>query len=133
MNSGAYLLILVIGALVVLVDGQLIMRKAPGYLDEVYDNPRRSRQITSMVVGLFHLIMLGVVALVSSVGLDPDAGTQSVLARIGVLLLLAAIGHGVTLLVLSRLREQELTTQVAEVDIRRRVEHMHAQEHPHDA
>lgn len=114
MDSGAYLLILGIGALIVLLDGQLIMRKAPSYLDEVYENPRRSRQITAMVVGLFHLVMLGVVALVSSVGLDPDAGTQSVLARIGVLLLLAAVGHGITLLVLSRLREQELATQVIE-------------------
>ena len=114
MDSGAYLLILGIGAMIVLVDGQLIMRKAPSYLDEVYENPRRSRQITAMVVGLFHLVMLGVVALVASVGLDPNAGTQSVLARIGVLLLLAAVGHGITLLVLSRLREQELATQVAE-------------------
>lgn len=122
MNSGAYLLILAIGAVIVLIDGQLIMRKAPSYLDEVYENPRRSRQITAMVVGLFHLVMLGVVALVSSVGLDQNAGTQTVLARIGVLLLLAAVGHGVTLLVLSRLREQELATQVAEGEFRRRPE-----------
>ena len=108
MNSGAYLLILGIGAIIVAIDGQLIIRKAPSYLDEVYENKKRSRQVTGMVAGLFHLIMLGVVALVSSVSLAPDAGIQSVLARLGVMLLLTAVGHGVTMVVLSRLREQEL-------------------------
>jgi hypothetical protein len=123
MNSGAYLLILGIGAIIVAVDGQLIIRKAPSYLDEVYDNPKRSRQVTGMVAGLFHLIMLGIVALVSSVSLAPDAGIQSVLARLGVMLLLTAVGHGVTMLVLARLREQELATQLAGVEIHRRDEH----------
>ena len=112
MNGGNYLLILVVGAVVVLIDGQMIMRKAPEYLDEVYDNPRRSRQITGMVVGLFHLIMLGVVSLVSSMDLDPNAGPRPILTRIGILLLLTAVGHGLTLMVLSRLRDQELATQV---------------------
>jgi hypothetical protein len=120
MSNGTYLLILLIGSVIVFVDGQLIMRKAPGYLDEVYENLKRSRQVTSMVVGLFHLIMLGVVALVSSVGLAVDAGVQSVLARIGVMLLLTAVGHAITLLVLSRLREQELATQVTELEVQRR-------------
>lgn len=123
MNSGAYLLILGIGAVIVAIDGQLIIRKAPSYLDEVYENPQRSRQVTGMVAGLFHLIMLGVVALVSSVSLAPDAGIQSVLARLGVMLLLTAIGHGVTMLVLSRLREQELATQLAGLELHRRDEH----------
>ncbi|HEY9416001.1 MAG TPA: hypothetical protein VIQ30_14655 [Pseudonocardia sp.] len=123
MNSGAYLLILAIGAIIVVVDGQLIIRKAPSYLDEVYENPKRSRQVTGMVAGLFHLIMLGVVALVSSVSLDAEAGIQSVLTRVGVMLLLTAIGHGVTMMVLSRLREQELATQLAGLEIHRRDEH----------
>jgi hypothetical protein len=117
MNGGTYLLILVVGAVIVLVDGQMIMRKAPEYLDEVYDNPRRSRQITGMVVGLFHLIMLGVVSLVSSMDLDLNAGSRPVLARIGILLLLTAVGHGLTLMVLSRLRDQELATQVTEAKL----------------
>ncbi|MDQ2706388.1 MAG: hypothetical protein M3Z25_01520 [Actinomycetota bacterium] len=132
MNGGTYLLILVIGAVVVLVDGQMIMRKAPEYLDEVYQNPGRSRKVTGMVVGLFHLIMLGVVALVSSVGLDPNAGMQSVLARIGVLLLLTAVGHGIAMVVLSRLREQELATQVTEMEVHRRDEHYHAKHPGHE-
>ena len=49
MNSGAYLLILGIGAIIVAIDGQLIIRKAPSYLDEVYENKKRSRQVTGMV------------------------------------------------------------------------------------
>jgi hypothetical protein len=33
--------------------------------------------------------------------------------------LLTAVGHGITMLVLSRLREQELATQVTEHDLHR--------------
>ena len=114
MNSGIYLVILAVGVAVVAIDGQLILRKAPAYLDEVYEDRARSRKVTAMVVALFHLIMLGLVALVSSVGLAADAGIQSVLARIGVMLLLTALGHGITMVVLSRLREEELATKIAD-------------------
>jgi uncharacterized membrane protein len=119
MGSGAYLAILAIGIIVVVVDGQMILRKAPEYLDEVYENSTRSKKVTQMVVGLFHLIMLGVIFLVASIGLDVDAGTPAVLARVGVMFLLTAVGHGITMLVLSRLREQELATQVTEHDLHR--------------
>jgi hypothetical protein len=114
MGSGIYLIILAVGIAIVAVDGQVILRKAPAYLDEVYDDDARSRKVTAMVVALFHLIMLGLVALVSSVGLAADAGIQSVVARVGVLLLLTALGHGITMIVLSRLREEELATKIAD-------------------
>jgi hypothetical protein len=114
MGSGIYLIILAVGIAIVAVDGQVILRKAPDYLDEVYDDHARSRKVTAMVVALFHLIMLGLVALVSSVGLAADAGIQSVVARVGVLLLLTALGHGITMIVLSRLREEELATKIAD-------------------
>jgi uncharacterized membrane protein len=123
MGSGAYLAILAIGIIIVLIDGQMIMRKAPEYLDEVYENKSRSKKVTQMVAGLFHLIMLGVVFLVSSIGLDIDAGLPQVLSRVGVMFLLTAVGHGITMLVLSRLREQELATQVAEHDLHRDEHH----------
>jgi hypothetical protein len=119
MGNGTYLLILLIGVLIVVIDGQLILRSSPGYLAEVYDEPKRARQVSALVTVLFHLVMLGVVALVTSVGMSPDAGVRSVLARVGVLLILTAVGHGVAMTVLSRLRQQELDTQIAEVQAER--------------
>jgi hypothetical protein len=108
------LLVLFIGAVIVLVDGQLILRSAPAYLAEVYHDSRQAKQVTLMVTLFFHLLMLGVVALVSSIGLDPNAGVPSALSRLGVLLLLTAVGHAVTLVGLSRLREQQAGTELAE-------------------
>ncbi|HEX4247788.1 MAG TPA: hypothetical protein VH008_07960 [Pseudonocardia sp.] len=117
MGSSPYLLVLFIGAVIVVVDGQLILRKSPAYLDEVYQNPARSRQVAMMVAFLFHLVMLGVVALVASIGLGTDPGVRSIIARTGVLLLLTAVGHAATMAVLSRMRDQELSTQMAETQL----------------
>jgi hypothetical protein len=117
MGSSPYLLVLFIGAVIVLVDGQLILRKSPAYLDEVYQNPARSRQMSAMVAFLFHLVMLGVVALVASVGLGADPGPRAIIARTGVLLLLTAVGHAATMAILARLRDQQLSTQVAETQL----------------
>jgi hypothetical protein len=117
MGSSPYLLVLFIGAVIVLVDGQLILRKSPGYLDEVFQNPARSRQMASMVAFLFHLVMLGIVALVASIGLGVDPGPRTVIARTGVMLLLTAIGHAATMAILSRMRDQELSTQMAETQL----------------
>jgi hypothetical protein len=111
------LLILLVGVVIVVIDGQLIYRGALGYLTEVYEEPRQARQVAGMVTVLFHLIMLGLVALVTSIGLSLDAGIRSVLARVGVMLVLTALGHGVTMAVLSRLRQQQLATQIAEAQV----------------
>ncbi len=111
MNSGTYLMILVIGVLIVVTMGQLLRRKAPAYLDEVYEDLAQARKVAALVIGFFHLVMLGLVFLTSSLGLSADAGVQSVIGRIGVIFLMTAVGYGVTLLLLSRLREQEQGTQ----------------------
>jgi len=121
-------LILLIGVIIVVVDGQLILRTSPGYLAEVYDSPRQARQVSALVAVLFHLVMLGLVALVASLGMSPDAGIQAVLARVGVLLILTAIGHGVTMSVLSRLRQQQLDTQIAETQVDRQLHPEHRSE-----
>jgi hypothetical protein len=65
------------------------------------------------------MVMLGVVALVASVAFCPDAGVRLVLARMGILLLLTALGHAITMMVLSRMREQQLSTDVAEAQLGR--------------
>ncbi|HEY4007115.1 MAG TPA: hypothetical protein VGM60_18280 [Pseudonocardia sp.] len=115
MSNGAYLLVLFIGAVTVAIDGQVILRKSPAYLDEVYQNLERSKQVAGMVAVLFHLVMLGMVALVGSVG-GVESGVRPIITRVGVMLLLVALGHAITMTVLSRLRDQELSTQVNEAE-----------------
>jgi hypothetical protein len=118
-SSSPYLLILFIGVVIVVVDGQLIFRQSPAYLDEVYQDPAHSRRVSALVTVLFHLVMLGVVTLVASMDLSDAPGPRPVIARTGVLLLLTALGHGATMLLLARMRDQQLNTQVAEARISR--------------
>jgi hypothetical protein len=47
--DGTYLVVLLIGAALVIADGQLIMRHAPSYLVEAYRDPRKARQVASLV------------------------------------------------------------------------------------
>jgi hypothetical protein len=82
--GGTYLVVLLIGVAIVIADGQLIMRHSPSYLVEAYRDPR-----------------------------DPNPTVPAVLRRLGTLLILTAIGHAATMLVLSRLREQQTGTELA--------------------
>jgi hypothetical protein len=116
MGSGPYLVVLLIGAAIVVLDGQLILRNSPGYLAEVYGT-RPARRLATLVAVFFHLVMLGLVALVASIGLGPDTDEQSIVTRIGVILLLTALGHGVTMLILSRLREEQESSDLAEAQL----------------
>jgi hypothetical protein len=118
-SSTPYLLILLIGVVIVVADGQLILRQSPAYLDEVYQDPAHSRQVAVLVAVLFHLVMLGTALLVASIDLGDDPGPRPIIARTGVLLLLTALGHGATMLLLARMRSQQLNTQVAEARITR--------------
>jgi len=119
MGDAVYLVVLFLGAVLVLIDGQLIFRAGVGYLGEVYRNAKRARQVAGMVAVLFHMVMFGVVALVASVAFSPDAGVRSVLARLGILLLLTAGGHALTMTILSRVRDQQLGTEAAEAQLGR--------------
>jgi hypothetical protein len=127
MGSSEPLLILILGALIVAIDGQVLFRGSIGYLAEVYQ-PAHARQVAKLATVLFHLVMLGCVALVASINLEPGADVQPLLARVGILLLLTALGHGVTMAALSRLREQQLSTLLAETQIA--VQHRPVPRHP---
>lgn len=120
MDSGPYLLILIVGVLIVVIDGQLIIRNSPSYLRGTYRDDRQARRVSGLVAVFFHLVMFGLVALVASVGLPPDAGARSVIARIGVLLLLTAAGHLLAIVALSRLREQQSNTELASAQLEAR-------------
>lgn len=120
MDSGPYLLILIIGVVIVLVDGQLIIRNSPSYLRDIYRDAQQARRVSGLVAVFFHLVMFGLVALVASVGLPPDVGIRSVLVRVGVLLLLTAAGHMVAIVALSRLREQRSSAELASAQLEAR-------------
>jgi hypothetical protein len=112
MTTNAYLSFLVIGVALVLIDGQIIYRSGRRYLESSYGDPAAGASMTRLVTVLFHLATLGVLALISTINLG-GSDLPGVVGRLGVLLLILAVAHAITLGVLARIRgEQEVEAVV---------------------
>ena len=120
MSTNAYLSFLVIGVVLVLIDGQIIYRSGRRYLENSYGDPAAGASMTRLVTVLFHLGTLGVLALVSTI--DIGVGLTGVVARVGVLLLILALAHAITIAALSRIRGEQEVEAVVQRGPRQRVE-----------
>ena len=110
-STTSYVLFLILGVLLVFVDGQLMRRSGTTYLKAVYPEVQVADSVNQLVTVLFHLVGLGIVALVSTVGLAGDP-FQALVTRTGVLLLVLAVTHGITLGALARLRGKQRERQL---------------------
>lgn len=106
MASVPYVLFLVLGVVLVLVDGLLLRRSGTTYLKAVYSEVPIADSVNQLITVLFHLVALGVVALISVLDLGL-VGFEDVVLRTGILLLVLAAAHGVTLWALARLRSRQ--------------------------
>ncbi len=107
MTTNAYVAFLVIGVALVMLDGVIIYQSGKRYLRGSAGDPASGASMTWLVTVLFHLATLGVLALLSTVDIG-GSDLPGVVGRLGVLLLVLAIAHAITLSVLSRIRgEQE--------------------------
>jgi len=107
MTTNAYVAFLVIGVALVMLDGLIIYQSGKRYLQGSSGDPAAGASMTWLVTVLFHLATLGVLALLSTIDIG-GSDLPGVVGRLGVLLLVLAIAHAITLSVLSRIRgEQE--------------------------
>ncbi|MFJ1759930.1 hypothetical protein ACIOD2_06395 [Amycolatopsis sp. NPDC088138] len=120
MSTNAYLAFLLIGALLVVADGQIIYRSGRRYLENSYGDPAAGASMARLVTVLFHLATLGVLALVSTIDIGGDL--PSIIARVGVLLLILALAHAITLGALARIRGEQEVEAVVQRGGRQRVE-----------
>ncbi|MEA5365075.1 hypothetical protein VA596_36465 [Amycolatopsis sp., V23-08] len=120
MSTNAYLAFLLIGALLVVADGQIIYRSGRRYLENSYGDPAAGASMSRLVTVLFHLATLGVLALVSTINIGGDL--PSIIARVGVLLLILALAHAITLGALARIRGEQEVEAVVQRGGRQRVE-----------
>ncbi|MEV0073779.1 MULTISPECIES: hypothetical protein [unclassified Amycolatopsis] len=123
MSTEAYVSFLAIGVVLVLIDGQVIYRSGRGYLESSYGDPAAGASMTRLVTVLFHLVTLGLLALLSTIPLG-DSDLPGVVGRVGVLLLVLAIVHAITLTVLGRIRGE----QVGEAVVNRRISRREAEQ-----
>jgi hypothetical protein len=121
MTTNAYLSFLAIGVALVLTDGQIIYRSGRRYLENSYGDPAAGASMTRLVTVLFHLATLGVLALISTIDMG-GSDLPGVVGRIGVLLLILALAHAITLGVLARIRGEQEVEAVVQRGPRQRVE-----------
>lgn len=114
---GSYLTYLGVGVALVLIDGQLIRRSCRLYLEELYQDSRVADSINRLITVLFHLTVLGVFALLSTVRISFGNEIETIVARTGISLLLLALAHGLTIWILTKVRarrrEQRLRDEMA--------------------
>jgi len=107
MGTDAYVVFLVLGVLLVVIDGQLIYRGGRKYMES--SDAGSGDSMVTLVSVLFHLAALGIVALLSVVNLGTNTTMTAVVSRLGIELLVLAIAHGVAMTVISRVRDAEIT------------------------
>lgn len=120
MDNGTYVAFLIIGIALVAIDGHLIYRSAVRYLTNSYTERSSATSMARLVSVLFHLVVLGVLALVSVIDIDAGGQLQTVVLRVGVLLLILAIAHGLTITILNRMRDRLDTEKLTMDRIERR-------------
>lgn len=109
----SYVTFLVLGVLLVAVDGQLIYHSGKRYMRKAYE-PSEATAMMRLATVLFHLAVLGLLAIVSLIDVETGNPTKNVVAKLGIVLLLLAGAHGVTMGILSRIREKQLQRQLAD-------------------
>lgn len=105
MNESNYLTLLILGLLVVVVDGQILYQSGKRYLAN-YGRGESGKSLVRLVVVLFHLVVLGVLALISTIDIG-GTGLEAIVTRLGVVLLLVAVAHGAAIGLFARIRENE--------------------------
>ncbi|HVV12789.1 hypothetical protein [Amycolatopsis sp.] len=112
MDTNAYVAFLVVGVLLVAIDGQFIYHSGKRYLHNARGNPEVGASMTRLVTVLFHLVVLGALALISTIDFPGGSSLPSVVGRIGVMLLVLALAHAITLGVLARMREEQVVEEM---------------------
>jgi|SRR5688500_17967557 hypothetical protein len=110
----SYVTFLVLGIVLVVVDGQLIYHSGKGYLRRAAYDDEQAGGMMKLTAVLFHLVVLGLLALVSVINIDTGDPVKNVVVKLGVVLLLLALAHGVTMAILARIRDRQMQQQLAD-------------------
>lgn len=112
--ASTYLTVLFIGIALTVAVGQILIRSGRPFLADVFRNPETATSVTRLLVVLFHLVVLGIVALVATIDITLDQPIQSLVVRIGLVLLVVGAAYGGTLLLLTKLRTRRRLQLVLE-------------------
>lgn len=103
-TMGTYLTVLFLGIVLTIVVGQILIRSGRPFLADVFREPETARSVTRLLVVLFHLVVLGMIALVATIDVTLAHPIQTIVVRLGLVLLVVGAAYAGTLFVLARLR-----------------------------
>jgi uncharacterized BrkB/YihY/UPF0761 family membrane protein len=117
MNETAqYITLLAVALVLTFLVGRLLITAGEPFLNDVFHDKRVTRSVNLLLSVLFHLITLGVLAIISivNVGNLQDQPLQRFVVRLGIVLLVLGIAYGVSMLVLIRVRERRKADVISE-------------------
>jgi hypothetical protein len=121
-DTNSYVAFLVIGTVLVLIDGQIIYRNGRRFLQQ--SAPSASAEsLTRLVSVLFHLAVLGVLALISTIDIPTDNATEGIVVRLGVILIVLGIAHWLAIAALTRIRDRQEFEELHHEREARRIAH----------
>lgn len=106
MDVGTYLTVLVLGIAAALVVGQVLLRTGQAMLEDAFTDRRTAKSVNRMLAVLFHLGALGVLAVISTVDVPVTGAVQTVVTKLGIVLLILGGAHGLLILTMSRIRNR---------------------------
>jgi preprotein translocase subunit SecG len=135
-STDTYLVFVILGVLLVVAVGQLLIRSGQVYLAEVFPDPRVAGSVSKLLAVLFYLFALGVLGIISTMDVPVEGAAQTVVTKLGVVMLVLGVVFAVTMVGLARIRarrqeeEQEEALMAASMPVT-----VHPQEntvHPHE-
>ncbi|HXV94844.1 MAG TPA: hypothetical protein VD813_16180 [Pseudonocardia sp.] len=113
-ENAQYVTLLVISVALTVAVGRVLVVAGQPFLQDVFHDERVSRSVSRLLSVLFHLVTLGVLAIISVAEVRADGALQSVVVKLGVVLLVLGIAYGISMLVLIRIRERRRATEISE-------------------
>ena len=113
-ENAQYVVLLLVSIGLTFLVGRLLVVAGEPFLREVFHDEKVTRSVNLLLSVLFHLITLGVLAIISVAEVGGDDMLQSFVVRLGVVLLTLGIAYGISMLVLIRVRERRRATEISE-------------------
>jgi hypothetical protein len=113
-DTNSYVTFLIVGVVLVVIDGQIVYRSGRAILAESYREPAAAKSMVQLVTVLFHLVVLGVLAIISTFNVDTGSPVSDVVVKLGVVLLVLAAAHAATMAILSSIRDRRHEEHITE-------------------
>lgn len=110
-----YITLLVVAIVLTFLVGRLLVTAGEPFLQEVFQERSVTRSVNLLLSVLFHLITLGVLAIITVVDFASDMEPlQQFVVKLGVVLIVLGVAYGISMLVLIRVRERRRAAQISE-------------------